>query len=203
MGVKTKNLQNLKERNINVHNFQEIKIENEFQACIALGKYFSTHKVFTVRGDSDPLQYCLPFLTIENDFFHKKEEIEAFVRDCIALGCSMLVSDGKRYDAIQTANVVVLLEGDEIKIEVSEEKVPLRHMYRNPKKITTYCGKVSQNVRDFDRIGSKPVLSPAELERILNNIYRFKNAGEKQFELTVYPSKVGALNQEVVFWQVI
>ena len=132
MGAKTKNLQNMQRRGINTHNFIEIPILDANQSCIALGKYAFAHDTFTVRGDCNKLTYCLPFLSIRKDFFYKASEVAAFVNKCKALNCSMLVSDGKQYDDIQIANVVVLLEGDDIKIETSAEKVPLRHMYQNP-----------------------------------------------------------------------
>lgn len=202
MGAKTKNLEALKVRKINVHNFKEIKIQNENQALIELGKYAQQHKVFTVRGDSEPLKFCLPFLAIDKNFFYTESKTQGFVRECMNAGCSMLVSDGKQFDEIQTANVVVLLEGNDITIESSGEKIPLRHMYRNPQNITTYHGTVDKCVRNFSRIGAKPVLSSSELERILNIIFSIKRHNERHFELTVYPKKVGIYHDEIVFWQI-
>lgn len=202
MGAKTKNLEALKNRRINVHDFKEIVVQNENQAIIELGKYAQQHKVFTIRGDSEPLKFCLPFLAIDKDFFYMKSQVQEFIRQCVDTECSMLVSDGKKFDDIQTANVVVVLEGNTIKIEVSGEKIPLRHMYRHPNNITTYSGDIQQCVRNFKRYGAVPTLSSSELERILNLVFSIKQQNERHFELTVYPEKVGIYHSEIIFWQI-
>jgi len=198
MGYKGKNLNELKSRGINVHEY-EIFTDKIHERMLL---YMSKNCLCTFRADPRVKRDERPFLVYRCGIT-KEEEILEFINECKGNNYDVVASDGLRFDAIQEYNLVVMLKDDEIRIEGSGDKVPLRKMYKNTINFFAVIGELSENVRSFESYGTtqkRP--SSAELERVLNKIYEIKEAEEHTFELTVYPREVGVLNEKIVFWQI-
>ena len=99
MGLKTKNLDKLVKENYNVFEYKEISNIEE------LKEYISNNKLFTIRFDRSRNIENLPFYIYNEDL-----DIEALIEESKKLNCTLLVSNGLKYDKDLLFNFVIEID---------------------------------------------------------------------------------------------
>ena len=200
MGLKYENLKQLTNRGLNT--FEYIHFDKCETFIEDIKNYITQNQSCTFRGDHKTLKYDLPFLAVDNGNI-SDEEIIKYVQKCTQSGCTIISSNGKKYDEIQLANIVVQIDNNQIIIEASEQKVPLRIMYKHPENLCVYTGMMFDSIKNYIRTGKiLEKVYTSDLERVLNKIFEVKKPNETYFELTLYPEKVGILKENIIFWQI-
>jgi hypothetical protein len=188
MGIKTKCLDEMKSKNINVHIYEQIdNIED-------LKKFYNKYKMITVRFDNDNQNiHKLPFYKITND-----SNLEEIAKEAKKYNCTMLCSNGLYYDKYLLYNFVYSVNNDEFILEICNEKVPLREMYKY--KLTTIKGNISEDKFEYIDLENNKI-SKKNLNEILALMLKL-NIKDKTVEATLYSEKVGIYKEKYVIWQI-
>lgn len=189
--MKAENLKQLLRTGNNVHEFQVIEDVKQ------LIEYSHKNPCFTIRFDRDYNYYNLPFMA----FDHTLEVVEAegILAKAKNMGCTLVCSNGKKYDPIQICNFVYSVRNGQFILEVNFDKVPLRQMYNE--NLITISGHIFHPRSMFSIRGQKRnLLSGVILEKILGEMIRHPQT-KFTYEGTLYPFPVGVLNQQIVCWQ--
>ncbi len=198
MGKKYDSLNRLREAGINVHEYQSLSSLEELE------EYAHQNLSFSIRFDRDTNYHQLPFYTYDEINF-SLEEREAYLKriaeEAASLDCTMLVSNGHQYDAIERCNFVMRIESDSsFLLEYGTTKVPLRNMYEYPTSIIR--GTLSDEVKNMDWINKeKNDLTVKEVEEILSWVMRLQ-IKNKTIEGTLYEKPVGVKKEKIVCWQI-
>lgn len=199
MGKKYDSLNQLVQRNINVHEFQKVEEEKELIA------YAKKNEAFSIRFDREKNYHQLPFYTYEKSRFQSEEESLAYLSKIASqakdMNCSMLCSNGHQYDDIEICNFVIKIEANNFfTLEWSTKKVPLRNMYEYP---TSYVrGRLEEDLKSmhFHNLQANPIEEEL-LEKIIVWATGLKMMNVS-IEGTLYPKKVGIQHEEIVCWQI-
>lgn len=203
IGIKARNLYSMMNRGFNIHTFIEIKPASVEGLIKTLEDYYSAHKFFSVRTDSFSLNNKdLPFLFVDGDLHEKMDEIHIFAERVITLGLSCILASAREFDKYLIANIVVTFEGDVVMLEFSTRDVPLREMYKYPAELSSFVGSIFSKVSDFKRYGAVSQLEDEVLEKIIEQVFSKCKPGENYFELSLYSTKVGILQDNIVFWHI-
>lgn len=195
MGIKKSNLDKLVEEKINVHNYKEIFNIDE------LLEYSKTHNSFSIRFDCYPKKDNLPFYVYDEK---KVENKVLFFNDIInnmnKLNCSIIVSDGYKYDSEMKFNFVIEInKNNDFILELCDKKVPLRNMYEY--KTTIINGNIFSDYKSFE---FKNKLDNHYEETDICNIIKLileHNLKYTYIEGTIYKKNVGIFNKSIVVWQ--
>lgn len=197
VGIKKRNLEGLIKNNINVHNFQEI---SDLQSLIS---YSLKNDKFSIRFDYETKKYNLPFYTYDRKEVNDSNRyFKKIIDEMYQYDCTLLCSDGYKYDDMLKFNFVAELDQDyNFLIELSDKKVPLRKMYDF--KTTVIKGNLFDSYKKFEFINK--FQNTYTEEDIMDIIEWFidKNFKYHYVEGTIYNEKVGLLNDYIVVWQTI
>lgn len=199
MGMKYKTLKDLVDKKINVHSFENI---NDLESLL---KYASENQKFSMRFDRDKGYYQLPFYKFNNEVFEndevKFEYLKKIMEEAHQLKCSILCANGYLYDDIQICNFVIKIDTKaNFVLEFSTKRVPLREMYEY--KTTVIKGNIKDSLDDMEWIRkNENKLDDRNIEKMLNWAFKL-NVVNKNIEATLYPVKVGMLNETIVCWQI-
>lgn len=115
--------------------------------------------------------------------------------------CSMLCSNGLRYDDVMLFNFVGrLLKNNQFEIEFSTRKVPLRKMYQYSTRIVR--GNLADRYKDFEFYGDDShLISRKDLELVLAFMQRIGYTNQL-IEGSCYEVPVGVYRERIVCWQI-
>ena len=194
MGVKTNNLNRIKELGINVHEYKEI---STLEDLIEYSKY---NDKFSIRFDSLDGRHNLPFYTYDKDI-NSNQVFDEIIDKMNNLNCTLLVSNGYKYDQNIKFNYFLnIKENNDFILELCSKKIPLRDMYDGT--ITTiikdnlfdnYSNYIIEN-KDSNQYIRK------DIEKILDIIINHINI--KYMEGTVYDINVGIYDEDIAVWQI-
>lgn len=190
MGIKINNLQRLLNDNINVHDFCEVKTLEE------LIRYSETNKSFSIRFDRNYQEHNLPFYVYDESIKDKDTYFKNIIEEMHKLDCTLLCSNGHAYDNILKFNFVIDIdEKANFILELCDQKIPLRLMYQY--KTTIIKGNLFQD--KYEIINKEAnTYDEEDISKIINYVVVRKY---KYLEGTLYQSKVGKLNDDIVIWQ--
>lgn len=190
---KIQSLNMIKNLSLNIHNFY---IPNSYQEYKDIIKQL---EFCTIRTDHEVITEDLPFYIFDSriDNINKLNQIW---NDSQLNNYKLIISDGIKYDNIQDYNMVVKIQknGDFI-FEVSELKIPLRHMYRYS--LLSCTGNIGDNIHQWSIHKQKYGLNKANIKDDLLTIYNYQ-IFDKWLEITKYPIGIGIKNSRLVFWQI-
>jgi len=189
MGLKTKNLDKLVKENYNVFEYKEISNIEE------LKEYISNNKLFTIRFDRSRNIENLPFYIYNEDL-----DIEALIEESKKLNCTLLVSNGLKYDKDLLFNFVIEIDkNNNFILELCDKKIPLRKMYNE--KTTTIKGNIFEDYRDYSFINKRSnKYNSKQIYKILELVLK-NNMKYHYIEGTYYDKKVGMLKENFIIWQ--
>jgi hypothetical protein len=199
MGAKYKNLVKLYDGKINVHEFKEVINIKELLA------YSLDNSKFSVRFDRDSDYHKLPFYKFDKSDFDNERDIEVYfneiILEAIKLNCTLLCSNGYLYDDIQICNFVIKIDNSyDFILEWSTKKVALREMYQY--QTTVLKGNLKSDLKYMEwTFKDENKIDDKDIEKILNWAFNM-SITNKNIEGTLYPTKVGMLNSEIVCWQI-
>lgn len=198
MGKKTDCLTLLKEKHINVHEFREIF---EYQDLL---DFVLDHCLVTIRFDRYDHLEELPFYIIrvnEYKISELEEKLKDICKEAGQMKCSMLCSNGLRYDDVMLFNFVGrLLKNNQFEIEFSTRKVPLRKMYQYPTRVV--CGNLADRYKDYEFYGDDShVISRKDLELVLAFMQQIGYTNQL-IEGSCYEVPVGVYHKRIVCWQI-
>lgn len=198
MGKKTDCLIMLKEKHINVHAFQEVFSYDE------LVIYAQSHECFTIRFDRYDHLEELPFYVIrvsEYEPLKLEERLKNICMEAKQAKCSMLCSNGLRYDDVMLFNFVgKLLDQNRFEIEFSTKKVPLRKMYQYSTRVVR--GNLVDRYQDFEFYGDDShVIFQKDLELVLAWMQQI-GYFNRMIEGSCYQVPVGVYQERIVCWQI-
>ncbi len=191
MGLKTRNLEMLKQHDINVHNFKEISNYED------LLSYSDSHPRFSMRFDSTDNIKGLPFYTYDAKKIEDKESFfKMIINEMQQLKCTLLCSDGYAYDAILKFNFVIEIDSNHnFILELCDKKVPLREMYQY--KTTVIRGNVFEKHYTYLNTEENKYQDD-EIDQIIDYVVHHQC---QYSEGTYYEQKVGNLKQNIVIWE--
>lgn len=195
MGTKVNNLKKLIIEQVNVHEFSEIDNLSD------LIDYSNYNNKFTMRFDHNQAIHNLPFYIYDST--KVKDKLDYFnniIEEMKKLNCTLLCSNGYKYDELLKFNFVIEISDNcDFILELCDKKVPLRDMYKY--KTTVIQGNLLSNINLFDYTNKNDnVYEQQELEYIINWIINLK-VKYKYIEGTLYSKKVGIFNNELIIWQ--
>ena len=198
MGKKTDCLTLLKEKHINVHEFREIF---EYQDLL---DFVHCHQLVTIRFDRYDHLEELPFYIIrvnEYEPLKLQEKLQNICTEAKRMKCSLLCSNGLRYDDVMLFNFVGrLLKNNQFEIEFSTRKVPLRKMYQYPTRVV--CGNLADRYKDYEFYGDDShVISRKDLELVLAFMQQIGYTNQL-IEGSCYEVPVGVYHKRIVCWQI-
>lgn len=199
MGAKYRNLNNLYQSGINVHEFSILETVED------LMEYEKGNSMFSIRFDRNKDYQQLPFYKYNRNNFKSRKEKERFFMDIVEEAkqkkCTLLCSNGYQYDSIQICNFVIIFPTkQEFILEWSTKEVALREMYAFP--TTILKGNIKEDLKDMEWTNEKEnKISKKEIEKILFWALSLNVVG-KSIEATLYEKKVGMLKQEIACWQI-
>lgn len=199
MGAKYNNLVKLYDKNINVHEFHEIRTLEQ------LIDYSKNNLMFSIRFDRENDFHQLPFYKYNRNDFNNPAEINKYLEKIILeanqLGCTLLCSNGYLYDKNQICNFVIEIDDKQnFVLEWCNKKVAVREMYQY--KTSILKGNIKEDLKDMHWISEKEnIIDNKDIESIINWAFGtgFIN---KNIEGTLYPVNVGLLKEKIVCWQV-
>lgn len=199
MGAKYKNLVKLYDKNINVHEFYEIRTLDE------LINYSNNNSMFSMRFDRDSNFHQLPFYKFNRNDFDNHTEINNYFKKIMLeadkLNCTLLCSNGYLYDEQQICNFVIKIDDSQnFILEWCNEKVAVREMYNY--KTSILKGNIKEDLKYMQWILKKEnEIDNENIENIIN--WAFKTGFINQnIEGTLYPINVGILKEKIVCWEV-
>lgn len=189
---KINSLNKLVDKGLNVHSFYIPTTYIEFEDLLINLKYC------TIRTAHREITKDMPFYIFNIGI--DKPRIKEIWQESVNSGYRLIVSDGIKYDNIQSYNMVVKLSrnGDFI-FEASELKIPLRHMYRHP--LLSCSGNIKGGVRDWEVYNNRNTIDKRNIKHVLEELYTYE-IFDKWLEITKYPTEVGIRNKDIVFWQI-
>lgn len=190
MYAKIKNLYNLVNRGLNVHNFYIPKSKQEYENIV------NTLQFCSIRTDSDKnINTDLPFYILKNT---DTKQMEKIWNTASVNNYKLIISDGIKYDNIQDYNMVLKLQKNgNFLFEVSELKIPLRHMYRYP--LLSCSGNLSEHIQEWTVYNQKYGIDKTNIKKDLIDLYQYQIFDE-WLDITKYPIPVGRLKKKIVFW---
>lgn len=187
MGLKTKNLDKLLKDNLNVFEYKEITNKEELE------KYITDNELFTIRFDRDNNIQGLPFYK-----YHSNLDIDKIITEASNLNCTLLCSNGYKYDNNLLFNFVISIDSsNNFILELCDKKVPLRDMYKY--KTTIIKGNIFEDKYEYiNKFDNKYTKKNIEMifDIILSNNFKYK-----YLEGTIYNIPVGILKTNVIIWQ--
>jgi len=181
--------------NLNLHKFY---IPDTYEEYRNLTDKFD---LCTIRTDHKFISEDLPFY-IFNKQKDNDEYLDLIWDEAQAKQYKLIISDGIKYDNIQKYNMVAKIQknGDFI-FEVSDLKIPLRHMYRHPSSLLSCTGNLSEAIHLWHMFNKRYGIDKLIIRRDLLTLY---NCGlfDKWLEVTKYPIPVGVKRENIVFWQI-
>lgn len=190
MGKKTENLKNLVEQKINTHEFQEI---NNIEDLL---NYVKNNPKMSIRFDRNQNYEDLPFYVIDD---YQEEQLGKIVKEAKKLNCTMLCSNGHKYDNDQLFNFVGRITDNSFSLEICNKKIPLRHIYKE--KTTVIKGLLTDSVKNmkFEQKEANPITNK-QLETIITFLMNIDKPN-MYIEATFYPYQVGWKKEQIVVWQ--
>lgn len=187
MGLKTNNLKKILNEGINVFEFKEISSLEE------LINYSKINNKFTIRFDRNNNIHGLPFYKYDNDL-----DLNKIYEEALSKNCTLLLSNGYKYDDDLLFNFVIEIENDNSFIlELCDKKIPLRDMYSN----TTTIIKGNLFSDDYEYINKDSnKYTENDIKKIIDFILR-KNIKYHYLEGTLYSIEVGILYKNIAIWQ--
>lgn len=187
MGYKTKLLDNLRERKINVHEYKEVFTKKE------LIEYSKNNKYFSIRFDTNKKTHNLPFYVVDNNYI----DFDKILNEAKKLNASLLLSNGREYDKYLLFNFVIEIDNDyNYILEICNEKVPLRNMYNY--KTSIIKGNLMSS--KYEIINNQDnEINKNDIDKIINFCLLHNNY--KYIEGSFYNKNVGIYKDKIVLWQ--
>lgn len=187
MGLKTKNLELLLKDNLNVFEYKEVHNKEELE------QYIDSNDLFTIRFDREYNIQSLPFYIYSNDL-----NIDKILEEANKLNCTLLCSNGYKYDDNLLFNFVISLDdNNDFILELCNQKVPLRKMYNY--ETTIIRGNIFDDKYEYINKNSNSY-TKKNIESIFNIILN-NNFKYKYLEGTIYDIEVGILKSNIIIWQ--
>ena len=193
MFEKIQSLNNIVSLGLNVHQFYIPRTYEEYIAIVSrLGKC-------TIRTDHEVIENDLPFYVITSE---EREDLDLIWDEAQSNQYQLIISNGIKYDPIQKYNMVVKLQSNgDFTFEVSDLKIPLRHMYRYPWSLLSCVGNLTENVNLWHMFNKRYGIDKLIIQRDLLALYNY-GLFDKWLEVTKYLVPVGMKNENIIFWQI-
>lgn len=199
---KIDSIKRLDEIGLNIHN---TVITNNIELAI---QTVISYSIFSVRtdtydysniawGDGQDLPFYFQDEAVSN--FQVLKYKELFQR-LIEAGFYLIISDGQKYDTVQSYNAVLdIKRNGDFRIEASTKKVPLRMMYKLDG-LFYVQGNIADKIRDMQWFKVQEY-SKHDIVQDIQEIYTY-GVYNRELEFTRYPVNVGKNQKRFAFWQI-
>ena len=200
MYKKLNSLKNLESRRLNI---AEYFVPKSYQELIQYLKNLSYY--CTIRVDSNKeTDGDLPFMIIKESSNEVEEKVQQLWNDSKANNWKLIITNALRADDYLCYNMKVTFEPKgHFNCELSSVNVPLRSMYKYPKKLIQISGNVFQKPKDW-WISDNYKYNPYDLSSLSADLFEIysKRIFNKYIEVARYSKPVGKYCDYFIFFQV-